>query len=83
MRLSRRLAACAFAAAAVIGFGPRAEAQDKKFKIGVIYDYSGPLAWLRHKGRRLAISLRLFLRQSAALGAERRRVPHPPDLYRP
>jgi len=46
-------------------------------------DYSGPLAWLRHKGRRLAISLRLFLRQSAALGAERRRVPHPSDLYRP
>jgi branched-chain amino acid transport system substrate-binding protein len=38
------LAACALAAAAVIGIGSRAEAQDKKFKIGVIYDYSGPLA---------------------------------------
>ena len=44
MRLSRRLAGLAIAAAAAIGFASGAEAQDKKFKIGVIYDYSGPLA---------------------------------------
>lgn len=45
--------------------------------------YSGPLSWLRHKGRRLMISLHLFLRQRAAIGAERRRVAHPPDPYEP
>jgi branched-chain amino acid transport system substrate-binding protein len=44
MRLSRRLAGLAIAAVAAIGFASGAEAQDKKFKIGVIYDYSGPLA---------------------------------------
>lgn len=46
-------------------------------------DYGGAGAWLRHKGRRLAISLQLLWRQSLAFGAERRRVPHPPDLYMP
>jgi ABC-type branched-subunit amino acid transport system substrate-binding protein len=44
MRLARRLAGFALAAAVATGFGAQAEAQDKKFKIGVIYDYSGPLA---------------------------------------
>ena len=44
MRLTRRLAGLALAAAAAIGFVSAAEAQEKKFKIGVIYDYSGPLA---------------------------------------
>jgi branched-chain amino acid transport system substrate-binding protein len=44
MRLARRLAGLALAAAMATGFGAQAEAQDKKFKIGVIYDYSGPLA---------------------------------------
>lgn len=44
MRLSRRLAALALAAAGALGFAAGAEAQEKKFKIGVIYDYSGPLA---------------------------------------
>jgi branched-chain amino acid transport system substrate-binding protein len=44
MRLTRRMAGLAFAALAAIGFASAAEAQEKKFKIGVIYDYSGPLA---------------------------------------
>lgn len=44
MRLARRLAGLALAATAVIGFASASEAQEKKFKIGVIYDYSGPLA---------------------------------------
>jgi len=38
------LAGLALAAAAALGFASGAQAQDKKFKIGVIYDYSGPLA---------------------------------------
>jgi len=44
MRLTRRMAGLTFAALAAIGFASVAEAQEKKFKIGVIYDYSGPLA---------------------------------------
>ena len=44
MRLARRLAGLGLAAAALIGFASGAQAQEKKFKIGVIYDYSGPLA---------------------------------------
>jgi len=44
MRLTRRLAGLALAAAAALGFASGADAQTKKFKIGVIYDYSGPLA---------------------------------------
>ena len=44
MRLARRLAGLVLAATAVIGFASASEAQQKKFKIGVIYDYSGPLA---------------------------------------
>jgi len=44
MRFTRRLAGFAFAAMAAFGFVSGAAAQDKKFKIGVIYDYSGPLA---------------------------------------
>ena len=38
------MAGLAFAALAAIGLAAPASAQDKKFKIGVIYDYSGPLA---------------------------------------
>ncbi len=45
--------------------------------------YPGPMSWLRHKGRRLAISLRLLVRRTLAQEAERRRVHHPPDLYQP
>jgi branched-chain amino acid transport system substrate-binding protein len=44
MRLTRRLAGLALAAAVAIGFASGAQAQEKKFRIGVIYDYSGPLA---------------------------------------
>ena len=38
------MAGLAFAALAAIGFASAGQAQEKKFKIGVIYDYSGPLA---------------------------------------
>ena len=44
MRLTRRLAGIALAAAAALGFASGTQAQEKKLKIGVIYDYSGPLA---------------------------------------
>ncbi len=44
MRLGRRLAGLGLVAAAAFGLAFGAEAQEKKFKIGVIYDYSGPLA---------------------------------------
>lgn len=38
------MAGISFAALAAIGFASAGQAQEKKFKIGVIYDYSGPLA---------------------------------------
>ena len=44
MRIGRRLLGGAVAAAAVLGFAGIAAAQDKKIKIGVIYDLTGPLA---------------------------------------
>ena len=46
-------------------------------------DYPGWPAWLRHKSRRLAMSLQLLWRRLRAPDAERRRVDHPPDLYDP
>ena len=39
-----RLISCVVAAAAVLGLAAGAEAQQKKIKIGVIYDLTGPLA---------------------------------------
>jgi ABC-type branched-subunit amino acid transport system substrate-binding protein len=44
MRIGRRLLGGAVAAAAALGFAGLAEAQEKKIKIGVIYDLTGPLA---------------------------------------
>lgn len=44
MRLGRRLAGLGLAVAAAFGITFGADAQERKFKIGVIYDYSGPLA---------------------------------------
>lgn len=44
MRLARRWAGLALAAAMAACLGTPAMAQDKKIKIGVIYDHSGPLA---------------------------------------
>ncbi len=44
MRIGRRLLGGAVAAAAVLGFAGIAAAQEKKIKIGVIYDLTGPLA---------------------------------------
>ena len=44
MRIGRRLLGGAIAAAAALGFAGSAQAQDKKFKVGVIYDLTGPLA---------------------------------------
>lgn len=44
MRIGRRLLGGAIAAAAALGFAASVEAQDKKFKVGVIYDLTGPLA---------------------------------------
>ena len=44
MRLTRRQAAAGLTAAAMIPAAFRADAQGRVFKIGVIYDYSGPLA---------------------------------------
>lgn len=42
--IGRRLLGSAVAAAVALGFAGIAEAQDKKIKIGVIYDLTGPLA---------------------------------------
>ena len=44
MRIGRRLLGGAIAAAAALGFAGSVQAQDKKFKVGVIYDLTGPLA---------------------------------------
>jgi branched-chain amino acid transport system substrate-binding protein len=44
MSLTRRQAATGFAVAATLGLPAIGRAQDKVFRIGVIYDYSGPLA---------------------------------------
>ncbi|MEI7873683.1 MAG: ABC transporter substrate-binding protein [Alphaproteobacteria bacterium] len=44
MRIGRRLLGGAVAAAAALGFAGIAAAQEKKIKIGVIYDLTGPLA---------------------------------------
>ena len=44
MRMGRRLLGGAVAAAAALGFAGIAAAQEKKIKIGVIYDLTGPLA---------------------------------------
>ena len=44
MRIGRRLLGGAIAAAAALGFAASVEAQAKKFKVGVIYDLTGPLA---------------------------------------
>ena len=44
MHIGRRLLGGAIAAAAALGFAASVEAQDKKFKVGVIYDLTGPLA---------------------------------------
>jgi ABC-type branched-subunit amino acid transport system substrate-binding protein len=44
MRLTRRLAATGLAATATLGLPFGAAAQPRTFRIGVIYDYSGPLA---------------------------------------
>ena len=44
MRIGRRLLGGAIAAAAALGFAASVEAQDTKFKVGVIYDLTGPLA---------------------------------------
>jgi ABC-type branched-subunit amino acid transport system substrate-binding protein len=43
-RIGRRAGAFAVAAAAVLGLAAGAAAQEKKIKIGVIYDLTGPLA---------------------------------------
>jgi branched-chain amino acid transport system substrate-binding protein len=44
MRIGRRLLGGAVAAAAALGFAGSLAAQEKKLKIGVIYDLTGPLA---------------------------------------
>src|SRR6201746_794948 len=44
VRQAARLLVGAFAAAAVLGMAVSAHAQDKKIKIGVIFDLAGPLA---------------------------------------
>ena len=44
MHIGRRLLGGMVAAAAALGFAGIAAAQDKKIKIGVIYDLTGPLA---------------------------------------
>jgi len=43
-RIGRRAGACVLAAAAVVGLAAGAVAQEKKIKIGVVYDLTGPLA---------------------------------------
>ena len=43
-RIGRGVGACVFAVAAVVGLAAGATAQDKKIKIGVVYDLTGPLA---------------------------------------
>ena len=43
-RIGRRAGACVLAAAAVLGLAAGAVAQEKKIKIGVVYDLTGPLA---------------------------------------
>ena len=43
-RFGRRLLGGVAAAVVAFGFAGLAEAQQKKLKIGVIYDYTGPLA---------------------------------------
>jgi branched-chain amino acid transport system substrate-binding protein len=43
-RIGRRAGALAIAAAAVLGLAAGAAAQEKKIKIGVVYDLTGPLA---------------------------------------
>lgn len=42
--IGRRAGACVLAAAAVLGLAAGAAAQEKKIKIGVVYDLTGPLA---------------------------------------
>ena len=44
MRIGRRLLGGVVATAAALGFAGLAMAQEKKIKIGVIYDLTGPLA---------------------------------------
>jgi len=59
MRIGRRLLGSAVAAAAALGFAGIAAAQEKKIKIGVIYDLTGPLAGggseLHHLGAKIMI----------------------------
>ena len=43
-KIGRRAGACVLAAAAVLGLAAGAVAQEKKIKIGVVYDLTGPLA---------------------------------------
>ncbi|HTE37665.1 MAG TPA: ABC transporter substrate-binding protein [Reyranella sp.] len=43
-KIGRRAGACVLAAAAVLGLAAGAAAQEKKIKIGVVYDLTGPLA---------------------------------------
>ncbi|TAJ34148.1 MAG: ABC transporter ATP-binding protein [Reyranella sp.] len=68
--LGRRLAGAAIAATAALGFAFSAAAQEKKLKIGVIYDLTGPLAGggseLQYTGAK--IMLDNFIKQGGVEG---------------
>ncbi|MDP2332378.1 MAG: ABC transporter substrate-binding protein [Reyranella sp.] len=68
--IGRRLLGGIVAAAAALGFAGSAAAQDKKIKIGVIYDLTGPLAGggseLHHLGAKIMIDN--FIKQGGVEG---------------
>ena len=70
MRIGRRLLGGVVAAATALGFAGIALAQEKKIKIGVIYDLTGPLAGggseLHHLGAKIMIDN--FIKQGGVEG---------------
>src|SRR5580704_1867873 len=65
-----RLISCVVAAAAVLGLAAGAEAQEKKIKIGVVYDLTGPFAGggseLQYTGAKIMMDY--FIKQGGVEG---------------